>query len=83
MTNDDLKREAEDVAGHIFTMAVQWNEGQKPWDEEWLVRILLIYRDKALEEAAVKINDIGSSNATTVFYAEAIRALKSKAGERE
>lgn len=48
-----LREKCIDLAGHIFTMAIQWNEGAKPWDEIWLWDRLESFAREAVKSEAV------------------------------
>lgn len=84
-------KSAEEVAGHIFTMAISWRDG-RPWNEKLLVQTLTAYADEKLEEAAKIAEEIpdrtvylGVDTVTArilqaQLIAKEIRALKSTPG---
>lgn len=81
-----MTADIETLAGRIFTMAVSWSQGEKPWDEELVVRLIQQAYAKGFADArekAAKVvkNDcyasviLVSKNCPFCLLAEQIRAL--------
>jgi hypothetical protein len=59
MTPTRKTADVRTMVGRIFTMAIDWNERNKPWDEELIIRLFRTYRNEALREAAGKARQWG------------------------
>lgn len=65
MTPPRLTADIITMAGRIFTMAISWNEGQKPWDEELIVMLFNQAVSEARAEAVAE--DRGKRTAQDLY----------------